>query len=101
MKIFKYIIEPDKLSLDHSVTLELPRRAEVISAAEQREDIVIYAVVDVEEKKTDDHLIWIVGTGHEIPEAVLDQSLCKFLGTVSLQKGDFMFHIYWTKPKEQ
>jgi predicted ABC-type ATPase len=101
MRIFKYIIDPDKLDFNGSITLNLPRRAEIISAAEQRGDIVVYAVIDAKEKKIDEYLIWVVGTGHEIPEAVLDRSSCKFLGTVSLQDGEFMFHVYWTKPKKQ
>jgi hypothetical protein len=87
-RIFKYGLE----TIDEQ-TLDLPRSAIFISVAAQEDHLVLYALIDDEEKETRSCIIRIVGTGMAIP----DLAKCEFQGTVPLNK--FVWHIFEKKVK--
>jgi hypothetical protein len=88
-KIFKYrLMDADYLTV--------PAGSKILPVAEQRNDIVIYALVDPDVKEKTIYSFLVTGTGHEIEEDLNDY---RFLGTVSLLAGSFMFHIF-IKPEK-
>jgi hypothetical protein len=90
-KIFKYTLEIKKIDEDNHTFLSLPRGAKVLSAATQYEQIVVYAVVNPDEKVMEDHEFIVQGTGHVIK---FDKFQYEFLNTTSLYDGKLMFHIF-------
>ena len=70
-------------------TLDLPRGAEILSVANQREHIVLYALVDTDVKAIDRHTIYVHGTGH----GVYGDGIA-FIGTVAMSGGYLMFHVF-------
>ena len=82
--IFKYA-----LRVTDEQTLTLPANAEILSVANQNENIVLYALVDTSVKGLQNHTIYIHGTGH----VVYGDSLA-FIGTVVLHGGRLMFHVF-------
>lgn len=83
-KIFKYF-----LRVTDEQTLDLPRGAEILSVEEQKNKVVLYALIDPAECRLYPHTIYVHGTGHSIHAENL-----KFIGTVKLYNGDLMFHVF-------
>jgi hypothetical protein len=69
----------------------MPKGAKILSVANQYGKMVAYALVDPQADR-EDRVLEVVGTGHE-PNFTEDDNP-KFLGTVVLQGGEFMFHIF-------
>lgn len=86
--IYKYPI-----SIDDTQTLTLPKGAEILSVINQYETPCIYAMVDTETKETEEYAIEGYGTGHSIRH---DDSY-KFLGTVAMMDGNFIYHLFYKK----
>ena len=86
--IYKY-----KLPFEDIVELELPKDARVLSAINQHEDIVIYALVDTKEAETRIYTFRIIGTGHAIDKN--DLKYYHFLNSVSLRHGALIFHVFY------
>jgi hypothetical protein len=84
--IYKYTI----LVCDEFV-LNLPVGAKLLSVAEQKGEMVLYAMV-IPELPLRPVKIRVVGTGKPIPD---DMSEFKFLGTIKLYDGKLMFHIFY------
>ena len=63
--------------------------ADVLSVHEQREQVCLWALVDPEEKKTEQRMFHIAGTGFDIK----DNSL-RFIGAVHLYSSSLVFHIF-------
>jgi hypothetical protein len=74
-------------------SLELPKGAKILSAINQRENIVLYAHIDIYGDVTETFEIYVIGTGHKnnIPDDAI------FLNTVSLSGGQFIFHVFYRK----
>lgn len=83
--IWKFPLEVTDLQF-----VPMPAAAEILSVAVQREQIVLYALVDPN-APTVDQWFAIVGTGHPVPQSV---SRKNFLGTASLHGGALMFHVF-------
>lgn len=83
-KIYKYNLE---VTDEQDITI--PMGARILSVAEQRTNIVLYALVDPEAPPTLSH-ISIRGTGHD-SDNLEDK---RFLGTVNLCSGSLMFHVF-------
>ena len=98
-KIFKY-----PLRLEDKQTVTLPFEHNVLSVGVQLvnedflgapivgEGIMLWAMIDENNypvHKTVDRTIHIIGTGNSIPNVEL-----KFIGTVQLQKGKLVFHVF-------
>lgn len=90
-KIYKY---PLRVIDEQVVTL--PFKHDILSVdvqlLEGREVIMLWAMIDESNYpayKTVDRTIHIIGTGHYVPNVEL-----KFIGTVQLQKGNLVFHVF-------
>ena len=87
MRIFKY-----KLSVEDSVSVEMPVGAKVLSVGVQNvNEIFVWALVDDKSKKMEDRVFCIFGTGHEVP---IDFSLV-FVGTVHMDLSPFPGNLVW------
>jgi hypothetical protein len=87
-KIFKYVLDGDPLTL--------PAGSKIISVSNQRDNIVLYAIVDTEINDKMIYSIFITKTDQEIGRDLTDYT---FLGTVPLLGGAFMFHIFYKLEK--
>jgi len=85
-KIFKYpIAKVDRQEL------VLPKGARILSAINQSEEIMLYALVDPEADH-EERSIYIQGTGWEAADDILEK--LQFVGTVELQSGALVFHVF-------
>ena len=82
-RIFLYDLE-----VIETQTIILPVSAIIISIKERANCLVLYALIDDEEKETKSHTIRIVRTGHPF----MDSDECTYLGTVS--QYTFVWHIF-------
>lgn len=82
--IYKY-----QIPVTDEQTLRLPLGAKILSCGNQFENLCIWALIDKSQKNTEDKIIRIYGTGHDIPN--LFQS---FLGTVIFDQGRLIFHVF-------
>jgi hypothetical protein len=87
-KIFKYVIP-----ITDESKLQLPAGAQIFSVIEQRNEIVLYAIINTFVEVTKTVSIRVVGTGHVIN---FDLNEYKFLGTISLCGGTLMFHVFFS-----
>ncbi len=70
--------------------IEMPKGARVLSAEEQHDKIVLYALVDpLAEKEA--RTVWTFGTGHRVHDRAAH---AQFVGTVKMEGGLWMFHIF-------
>lgn len=83
IRIFKYILD-----IVTDQTLGLPVGSKILTVMEQNDDVVLYALVDDEEKDIAEHEIRIVGTGHPFPDCHY------FIGTVSTCAGSLVWHVF-------
>ena len=84
-KIFKY-----PLQITDFQTIEVKSPAILLSVAEQNNQIMMYAIVDDLEYGIPVD-VRIIGTGLPIKEDIENY---KFLGTVKLEDGRLMFHVF-------
>lgn len=68
--------------------LTLSENSKILSVANQRDNIVLYALTD--ELTTCTYSIIMHGTGHPADDVIGAQ----FIGTVSLYNGSLMFHVF-------
>ena len=88
MKIYKYKLSPD------AQNLELPRGAKVVSAISQYGNIVIYALVEVDDAPTSTCRYNMFGTGELMSQQNIS-CMMTFLDTVDLLKdGSLVFHVF-------
>lgn len=95
-KIYKYRVQPDDILNGY---IQLPYGAEVLSAINQYDYIVLYCLVDDEEDRKEQRTLIVVATGEELLQETIDKIKYyhfQFLGTVSLFDGDSIWHI-WIK----
>lgn len=83
--VYKYT-----LGLNEIQEISFPVGAKILSVAEQRGKIVLYALVDPDETRRIQRIVRILGTGKEITHAFCLQ----FVGTVSLHGGNLMCHVF-------
>ena len=87
--VFKYVLAPTDVQ-----SVILPGGSEILSIAEQHDQIVVYAIVADNGQKKEEHEFRILGTGHPITFIRCDY---RFLGTVKIHNGALMFHIFQRK----
>lgn len=68
--------------------LTLSENSKILSVANQRDNIVLYALTD--ELTTCTYSIIMHGTGHPADDVIGAQ----FIGTVNLYNGALMFHVF-------
>lgn len=62
-----------------------------LTAANQREQITVWAEVNTMERECL-RTLHVVGTGHDVPAG------CDYIGSALMAGGDFVFHIYAERP---
>ena len=72
--------------VDDASVIEMPHGAKLLSVANQRETICLWAAVDTRAPKVG-RRIQVCGTGHPLP-------LGEFVGTVVLHRGALVFHVF-------
>jgi len=83
--IYKYLLEPITLN-----KVDMPTGSEILSVAFQRDNLYIWAKVDIEATLST-RKFKVFGTGHEIP---LEEENClKFIGTGHMD-GGLVFHVF-------
>ena len=87
VKIFKY-----KIELIGKQEIELPYGARILSVINQQGNIVLYALIDPELPVIHTHEIRIIGTGNEVTFETSDYT---FLGTVSIIRGELIWHVFY------
>lgn len=87
-QVFKY-----PLRITDTQSLELPVGAEILSVQVQFSTVQLWALVDTSQPK-EKREIEIYGTGHPMHDAER-----KFIGTVQLEEGRFVFHVFERNPK--
>lgn len=73
---------------DVVTTLDIPEGARLLSVANQNDGIVLWALVDPRLPKAA-CIIRVYGTGHDVIDDPGD-----FIGTVMLQGGKYVFHVF-------
>lgn len=91
-RIFKY-----PLVITDEQEVELPVGAEVISALNQRGQLVLYAIVDDSVSKTEKRIVRIFGTGHVVDVYHGSNSEYDFIGTVSMMNDELIWHVFVKK----
>lgn len=87
-RIYKYT-----LRATDSQIIEIPSD-NILSVENQSENIVVYALVDINNPITNKYEFRVYGTGHDIKDSIDD---FKFLGTVKMHSGMLMFHCFYRK----
>ena len=90
--IYKFGLKP----LDFQI-VEIQGLLKVLSAKEQYNNMVLYAMVDTDDKEITKVKIAIRGTGHELGE--LYNKPYKFINTIKLEGDKLMFHIFLMEVK--
>jgi hypothetical protein len=89
-RVYKYTLESNN---GFGVqTLEIPSQS-ILSAESQEEDIVVYALVDLDDLTPIKYEFAVYGTGHDMEIG----TGFKFAGTVKMHNGSFMFHVFFRK----
>lgn len=92
-KLYKY-----KITLNNEQVLNLPVNTEFLSVLNQRNDFVIYAIVDLDSDMNDRRII-IKETGSNIENDFLHYFA--FLGTVKTNNGIFIGHVFYEKKENE
>lgn len=74
--------------------IDVPKGAELLCAREQFGKIALWFRCNPKASKTEEKLIRIAGTGHEVLEA----GTGRYLGTASLEDGRLMLHVFDETP---
>ncbi len=89
MKIFKYELKPDYLSM------QVPVGAKFLHVQEQHGKLYIWALVDVDEVMCDTHIhVYIFATGETIDE---NTDELEYIGTAMLMQGSLVYHVFVDK----
>jgi len=84
MVVYKYNLE-----ITDTQTLHLPKNVDILSVENQNGYLVLYALVNEQEKIFEYVDISVIGTGHQISFTTYT-----FIGTVSFSGGTLMFHVF-------
>ena len=88
MKIYKYILK-------HDVNLlALPYKSQILSVKNQHNKIVLYALVDPEEKEMQKRTFIVATTGG----MEVDSGTHQFIDTVMLANGAYVVHVFEKLP---
>lgn len=81
-----------ELDIEDEQAVGIKGLIKVLSAEEQYDNLVLYAMVDTDNKEVSKVRIAIRGTGH--PLGILFTQPNKFLNTIKLRNGMLMLHIF-------
>lgn len=80
------------LGVPETVEVDMPDGAQMLSAINQREKLVVYAMVNPKVKARK-HKFRVIETGEEFKLTVNHA----FVGTVSFRNGDYIVHVFETE----
>ena len=89
-RVYKY-----PLSILDEQRLTLPAKSSVLSVCEQEGNIMLYALIEDNQPNTEEWIIRIAGTGHEIADAWIGKD---FVGAVKLADDALVFHVFALMP---
>ena len=75
-------------------TLTMPVSAEILSVQEQAGGLQLWAVVVPEEKRREQRVIEIVGTGNPMPDVIAEGLSRYHLATVQTAGGSLVWHVF-------
>ena len=90
------IIGKYTLEIRDEQILTLPIGSKILSAKEQFNTMVLYAIIDTEEEIKEFYFIRIYGTGHPF-----ETPMYNYLDTVKLQDGRIMYHVFYRRDNER
>lgn len=85
----KKVIYKYPLQIEDNQVFEVPKGAIILCVQIQREEPVLYALVDPS-AETEEREFQVTGTGHEL----IDDVSRVYLGTIQLRGGDLVFHVF-------
>ena len=85
--IYKYILSP---LVEY---IEIPSE-KILSCETQGNNIVVYVIIDTEDKYLRKFDFQVIGTGHDIYCNIDDYT---FLNTVKLENDTLVFHVFYKK----
>lgn len=91
--IYKYQLD---LIIGIPQSVDMPIGSEILSVKEQYNEVVLYALVDPTRDKRSRKIV-IIATGQEYENLHASQ----YIGTVSLDRGILMFHVFAGHGKEE
>ncbi len=80
------------LGINDEQTIEIPHGSELLSLMEQKDEPVLYYLVDPLETRKDTIHISMRGTGQLVGKEMTSSSI--FLGTVNTHRGRLVWHIW-------
>ena len=93
--IWKFPLLPSNTDELLRLVVAMPTGAKILHVGAQKNEIYLWAEVDVKEMGRQDRLFWAAGTGHALPKGIgKDETAATVLGSVMLFDGDLVFHIF-------
>lgn len=88
--IYKY-----RIGLTDRQVLQLPQGCRIMTVANQREQLFLWAWVPVDpvDRKPTSWEVYIIGTGNDA-DILLDDELLTYLGTVLMRDGELVRHVF-------
>lgn len=84
-QVFKYVLKPNVHEM------KIPSNT-ILSVESQKDDIVVYALVDSEDQEERVYDFRVYGTGHIID---IETGGYNFLGTVKMYGDSMVFHVFY------
>jgi len=72
--------------------IKMPKGAKILSVEIQRNEIVVYAMVNTSIAEKEQRKFKIIGTGDSMDASINNYT---FLGSVLVQNGDYVFHVFY------
>ena len=94
--VHKFPIPFASLDANNRVVINLPSSAEILSVQMQRDNLCIWSLVDDSRPAIYHRVIEVVGTGHPL-SVVREGYGHHFLGTVQMENGALIFHVFEVK----
>jgi hypothetical protein len=89
LAIWKYEVVLNHVDNNNHYKVMLPRGAQLLSAVGQYGKLMVYAIINTYEPQEFECTISVIGTGHNIKSIP-----GRFLGTVVLDDGNSVFHVF-------
>ena len=86
-RIYKYPIE-----IRDEQTISVPKDSKILAIQTQNEQLVVYALVDINQKEMQTIEIRIFGTGHDLD---INMTSWTYLGTVMTYHDKLVWHIFY------
>lgn len=82
--IYKYFLRPS-----HCFGIDMPIGAEILSFQSQKNELVIWVLVDEKPAQYESKCFAIFGTGQQV-----DDGIKKYIGTAQQENGNLVWHLF-------